>query len=448
MSTLKRTNTKTYQGPVKEEVDIVSQIYTANKGDLAKIAQICGFPAHVIQSRPPTDAADFAAKLLEGVYNCDTFEVAKSNLRTKLSEKLAEKRNGLKKTTTKVFEGPSDEEIAFVGKLYTDNNGSLEAIAEITGLSITLLRSSPPADADDFARRLLVGQYTSDKTEAAKQDLRDRMRIHLANGCVSLKRTTTKEWTGKADPADVDFFAQIFTDYGGDMRKLSEAYSLNLQAMVNHPPVSPKDWARKLLLGMYTVDATAKAAQGAAEFRGGLQRALTMVISGGQDGGKSALKRTQTKVHSGQPEAEEVVLVSKVYDRFGGNLKKLADYFGASYELMFMHQPKDGNSFAASLLSGSYSDETSDEIRRRLKGTLQDELKDIRGKLKRTQTKVGPIEPEVESVAACAMIWEELEGDLDKIAARTGCSAALLKANQPPDSMTFGRQFLLGAYCH
>lgn len=385
------------------------------------------------------------------MYNCDTFEVAKSNLRAKLSEKIASARTGLKKTTTKVFEGPSDEEIAFVGKLYTDNNGNLQAIAEITGLNISLLRSSPPSDCEDFARRLLLGQYTSDQTEAAKQDLRDRMRIHLANGCVSLKRTTTKEWTGKADPADVDFFAQIFTDYSGDLRKLAEAYTLNLSAMVAHPPVSPKDWARKLLLGTYTVDSTAKVAQGAAEFRGGLQRALTMKLGGGssQDsGGQSGLKRTQTKVHSGAPEAEEVVLVSKAYDRLNGNLKKLADYFGCSYELMFMHQPKDGNSFAASLLSGNYSDETSDEIRRRLKGTLQSELKDVRGKLKRTQTKVGPIEPEAESVAACAMIWEELEGDLDKIAARTGCSAALLKANQPVDSMAFGRLFLLGAFCH
>jgi len=445
MGTLKRTNTKTYQGPVKEEIDIVSQIYTANKGDLNKIAQICGIPPEVIKSRAPKDANEFAVNLLEGVYNCDTFEVAKSNLRSKLSDKLKDKRWGLKKTVTKVFEGASDDEIAFVGKLYTDNQGNLEAMAEITGLSIALLRASPPSDATDFGRRLLAGTYTSDKTEAAKQDLRDRMRLHLANGCVSLKRTATKEWQGKADAADVEFFTKIFTDYGGDMRKLAEAYSLNLSAMQKHPPVSPKDWARKLLLGTYTVDVSA---QQATDFRSTLNRSLTSVISNQDSSGKPALKRTQTKVHSGRPEAEEVVLVAKVYDKMEGNLKKLADYFGASYELIFMHQPKNGNEFADSLLSGSYSDETSDAIRRRLKGTLKDELANVKGKLKRTQTKVGAIEPEAESVAACAMIWEEHEGDLDKIAARTGCSAALLKASVPRDGMEFGRNYLLGKYCN
>lgn len=222
------------------------------------------------------------------------------------------------------------------------------------------------------------------------------------------------------------------------MRKLAQAYSLNLAAMQKHPPVTPHDWARKLLLGIYTVDHNALNADT-------LRRSLTAVM---KDGRSPTLKRTQTKVHSGAPEAEEICQVAKVYNELDGNLQKLADKFNANFELIFKHQPQDANSFATALLSGEYSEETSEEVRRRLRAGLQGELKDIKGKLKRTETKVGAWEPDPESIAACAMMWEEHFGDMDKIASVTGCSAALLKAANPQDSMTFGRNFLLGFYCH
>lgn len=436
VSTLRRVQTKTYQGLDEEEIELVAQIYIANGGDLAKIAKVCGFPQEVLLKKVPSDGKDFARKLLNGDYNFDNFEVAKSNLRQKLSETIAKQKKGLKRTKTNEFAGISKEELEFVGQLYTSNNGDIIAICKQTGLTEKLIRSNPPTDAVDFAKKLLTGMYTSDQSETAKQQLRDRLKGQLVKQASTLRRTTTKEWNGAASEEDVAVFAKLYDDYKGDLTQISKAFGLNLDLLKERKPVDSKDFARKLLLGRYTEDVHARAASN-------LRRNLTQTLTSGNT---PNLKRTQTKTYSGEPDVAEIMLVAKKYEELNGDVMKLAQFFNANFELIFRNAPRDANDFAKKLLMGTYNDQTTTSVRETLKSLLADDLKMSRHKLKRTETKIGDQEPEADSIAACAMIWEEYDGDLDKIASMTGCSAFLLKKNAPSNSRMFGRNYLLGYY--
>jgi len=440
MSTLQRTETREERGITDEDIAALAKVFDQNGGDLAKLAQLCGFPAEVIHKIPPKDGTDFGRKLLEGAYNTVGFEAAKSTLRSKLAGELEKAGASLKRTTTKEYSGISDEELAFVGRIYTNHRGNLDAIAAATGVTPALLKASPPLDGTDFAKRLLAGSYTTDKPEAAKNELRKRLQDQLKKGISQLRRITTKEWNGKSSDEDVELFSRIYTDYSGDLKKISTKFNLSLEVLQSELglPVDAKDFARKLLLGKYTPDGNAMAAKD-------LRRSLTETL---KDGSKPELRRTQTRVYEGVPEPGEIVMLAKVYKDYGGNLEKLADLFNADKNLIFRMEayPTDANDFARKLLQGVYADGVRDDLRATLKKTLREELKRGMSSLNRTETKTYDGEPDEDAVAAVAMLWEEHFGDIDKIATVTGCNIQLLRKKPPPDSRTFGRNYLLGHY--
>lgn len=232
------------------------------------------------------------------------------------------------------------------------------------------------------------------------------------------------------------FFASFYKDLEGDLKAIAEKYSLSLDLMQQNVPTDAKDFARKLLLGKYTADFSAVAQRD-------LRRSLTETL---KDGARPSLRRTQTRDYEGVVDAGEISMVAKVYNDYKGNLEKLANLFSADKALIYKAYPVDANDFARKLLSGTFTDGTRDDLRSTLKQLLKTELKRGISGLKRTETKEAVIEPDVESVAACAMIFDEHDGDLDKIGNVTGCSVPLLRKHQPADGMIFGRNYLRGLY--
>jgi len=53
---------------------------------------------------------------------------------------------------------------------------------------------------------------------------------------------------------------------------------------------------------------------------------------------------------------------------------------------------------------------------------------------------------DAEAVAALSKLFTDNGGDLGKLAAATGCDAALMDANKPSDAADFAKKVLAGAY--
>ena len=63
----------------------------------------------------------------------------------------------------------------------------------MTGLNIKLLRKNPPANGEDFARKLLEGAYTSDQVAQGRADMRENLQDDIQRTYSTYKRTHTRE---------------------------------------------------------------------------------------------------------------------------------------------------------------------------------------------------------------------------------------------------------------
>merc|ERR1712012_758216 len=126
---------------------------------------------------------------------------------------------------------PSNDELGFMADLYTRQDGNLQTLARLTGCSLSIMQKNQPEDAMDFAKRVLNGTYTADKSEQAKKEMRDKLSWEVNVQKSKLKRTPTIEMTGNATEADLDFFGKIFTEQRGNLDKLAKMFKANVALM-------------------------------------------------------------------------------------------------------------------------------------------------------------------------------------------------------------------------
>merc|ERR1719330_2302942 len=150
-------------------------------------------------------------------------------------------------------------QIEFLAKLYRNAEGDLEKLARITGCTLKLLRKVPPSSPEDFAKKMIDGTYQADKSEAAKAEMREKLRWELKVQGQKLKRTVTKESTGEASFEDIQAIAQLFHRERGDLERLAVAFRLNPATLKKHAPIDGEDFARKLLAGFYAGEGVAVA---------------------------------------------------------------------------------------------------------------------------------------------------------------------------------------------
>jgi len=269
--------------------------------------------------------------------------------------------------------------------------------------------------------------------------LRAHLKDELQAGLHGLKRTSTKEWDGKCSQEDIEFFAKMYHQHDGDSPKLAEVCGLSIEVLRERPPRSAQDFAENLVRGSYDAVDEAMAA-----------KRLRLGLAELGRGGLPKLRRTETKTGDGLPEVEAVAAVAPAYDRCGGDLEAVAQFFSASLDLLRRNSPEDGKDFATKLLSGCYTDTTADEVRRRLRETLTgNAIKLSASHLRRTHTKeccMGPGGSSKQDVAAMEQLFAQHSGDLDKLAAVTGTNVQRLKANPPKDGTDFAVRILMGLY--
>merc|ERR1719356_2315837 len=100
--------------------------------------------------------------------------LTRKNLRAQLAEDIQKKAAELKKVEVKensrVRYEPDAEDVAALAKIYTDLNGDAERLVETFGISMELLhQKKAPTDADDFARKMLEGEFWGVEGEHFKQ---------------------------------------------------------------------------------------------------------------------------------------------------------------------------------------------------------------------------------------------------------------------------------------
>jgi hypothetical protein len=436
---LKRADTKEVAaGPQQADIDCVAKIYTSNNGNLGRIAEACGANPDMLKTNPPTDAQDFARKMLEGHYTGDTSGFAKAHLRDRLCEDLQAQAMKLKRTETKeVASAPGEADVEAIAKVFTQHGGNLEKIAPLCGANLVLLQKTPPADATDFAKKLLEGLYTGDDAEMAKTQLRDHLASNLQAQAGKLKRTQTKEVSGTPATRDMEAVAKIYVDSDGDLAKIAAASGANLQMMQKMPPNDANDFAKKLLEGAYTGEASEIAKR---ELRDHLHEDIQVQ--------RTTLKRTNTKESPTIPTAkvDDVTAVGQVFTKHNGNLDAIAKATGARVELLKKRPPEDAADFAKKLLEGCYTADNSEFGKAVLRDRLAADLTEQAGKLRRTTTKASMATPLERDIHSIAELYTSCGGNVEKLVEITGLKPELLKKHAPKSPEDFAQKMLEGWY--
>ena len=110
-------------------------------------------PSESLGSNRARDCEDGAGRWDVGSHRTDGSEGEGQFGKVKLQQELPLAKQLLRSVTT----WGGYEELEVVGRLYSRHKGNVDAIAKSTGLSVELLRQSPPSDLLDFARKLLSG---------------------------------------------------------------------------------------------------------------------------------------------------------------------------------------------------------------------------------------------------------------------------------------------------
>jgi hypothetical protein len=325
------------------------------------------------------------------MYNADASEAAKTELRAKLKDALNDGACGLKRTTTKEATGEaSPEDIALLSQLWHKHGGNLALLAKRTGVLESELVRDSPQSGEAFAKKLLMGNYSGDRSAAAKRDLRNRLRVDLAETHANLRRTNTREGPQRVmeDDQDLLALAQVFEKNRGKYPAIIEAFKnmsedkespISLELLQKVAPKTGREFARGLLDGLFAPEASEAAMAG---FRKGLMDGLK--------GQKGHLKRTTTKEAQANASPEDIACAAKLWLQHNGNLDKLAEVLRINVSILNKTPPgppKSADQFAKRLLAGEFSAEMSDAARGELCKNLKDALGSQVAGLKRTTTK-------------------------------------------------------------
>jgi len=383
---------------------------------------------------------------LEGFYGGDMNALTRQHLREQLAQDIQKKAGELrkveKKEHSKLKYEPDAADVAALAKVYTDLNGDLERLVETFGISIELLRhqAKAPRDAEDFARKMLEGEYWGVGNEHHKMAFRENLKDELQKQASLLRKVEVKE-AALADSRqeDVDCLARLYVENGGDtpegLPRLAALVGASAELLRKSPPSSPEDFARKLLQGAYTGDGEQATSLG--NFLSELK------------GHRRSLKKTQRKSRvfgDDGPAEKDVEAFANLYAECGGDAEKLVARTGIKAELLDKSPPLDGSDFARKLLQGLYTGDDSDIAKSNLRDRLQAELLAQASKLRKVEVKEASASPSDADLGAIAKVYTEHQGDPGRLAEAFHASADLIRKRPPSDAMDFARKLFDGVY--
>jgi len=355
------------------------------------------------------------------------------------AHELKKKGSQLQKATTKEYtDEPTQEEIVAIKKIYDEKSSNMAALAAHFSLDEKLLTENPPDDAAQFAKRMFAGLYTLEKTEAAKDALRQNLR-DIGSAKRGLRKSITRESTGPSTD-DIAAAAKIYTDHKGDLAKVAELLGLKESLMNNDAPNNATEFAEKLLAGNYSDDADEVAKQ---KLRENLRPQLMQR--------RPSLKKTATKEYEGLSEKDpDFIMAVKLYP--GGNeagLRALAGKLDLSTSHLKDNPPKDAQDFARKLLAGAYAADKNEMLKKELRSKLEAAIKERRPSLssvpkdKRRLSQVSDAE-----FQSFGSFFTKHNGDIDKIAEESGLPSDLLRSAPPQNSVDFVAKLMDGLYTY
>lgn len=420
-------------------VEFFAKLYADNEGDIEKIAQIVGANVSLIEKAKPTDASDFAKKLLGGLYTDETSEELRAKLGDKFKDQLGIQATRLRRVNTKdvgIGSAPAPEDLEVIAKIYVDSKGDLAKIAETCGASLSLLKAKPPKDAQDFAKKLLDGAYVGERSEIARKEFRSRLVADLEDKGTKLRKIATKENMDGPSEADMQVVAKLYTENGGDLEKLAKLTGSNLALLQKKPPLDADDFAKRLLTGSYIGEESEVAKM---KFRSDLKDQLEV--------NRSNLKKVSSKITDASLKEADVKAIAKLYEDNSGDLEALAVLTGSNLSLLKSKAPKDATDFATNLLEGKYVGDTVSIARFDLKQALKKDLDEQKEKLKKApDAEEDKFEPTDQEMGALRQMYRDCKGDLKKLAHRSGAQKALLEKKPPKDAEEFAKNLLAGLY--
>lgn len=357
-----------------------------------------------------------------------------SKARTFSEVDLQAKRPSLKKSTTKEYSGPSEDDVKYIAELYDMEMAGRDpsVTAERFGVEAELVRANMPKNGLEFARNMYDGTYSLERDEAAKYLFRERLTAEITKAKKTLKRTETKENAGPSEE-DIQFAMDIYSSYGGSLEAIAREQHLDENLLKQSPPKDARDFALKTFQGLYTKEQVLVAR---AEWRRllgfNLQRA------------SSRLKRTTTKENMGIS-PDEIGFVAKLYEDAGGNLEKLAVQLGTQADLLTNNPPKDKEDFAKKVLEGWYvQDKTAANIsdfRLKLSNLIKDQAPNLKPAVVRKMTMVSDDE-----LGDFAKFYTTRGGSVNAIATGLGISPKIIEAHPPADALDFAQKLCDGYY--
>lgn len=420
--------------PSQGEIDAVAAIYNEKAKDLPALAKHFGIDLAKLQASPPENVNAFAKDLFAGKYTTDEAALALAEFRKGLRSKLPQRRASLKKATTKEIEGPPSEgAVQTAVGIYNELEGNLRRIADRWELSLEAMTNNPPESADDFAKKLLMGAYTADQSEAAKAELRSHLRKDIRSSLSHLRKSITKEYMGPSE-VEVASIAQLFPSAVEELPILAERLGISMQAMMDHAPKDADDFARKVLAGVYTED-QAEAAK--AEFRLKLHEEVKQV--------KPNLKTVKPRRMSNVSD-DETKKFEAFYEKHDGDLRIISAATGITLELLQNSQPKSAAEFAQNLLTGVYTVDMCALASKNLRWAIYKEVRTRRDSLTKVTTKEWDGAQDSKDIAFLEDVYTSKGGDLLRISKECSLSLKALTEFKPKDKNDFAKKVLLGYY--
>lgn len=253
---MKKTMTKDFtDGPSPEEIKALSKIYDEKCKDWAALAGHFKLDAELLEAAKPASVEDFAKGMFAGNYTKDMDEAGKKALRTEISQKLLERKDSLRHvegvttgTRGSLTTDPDVKILHTAAMMWDELKGDLAQIAQRCEIDLDLLKGNQPADASEFSKKLLDGFYTAEKTEAAKQQLRETMKKEIKRTQSQLRKSITKDYEGPSP----ELIASIAKFFPGEVDKVVETHGLSADLVKQHPAKDAEDFAKKVLGGTYT----------------------------------------------------------------------------------------------------------------------------------------------------------------------------------------------------
>eukprot|EP00932_Pfiesteria_piscicida_P016265 SRR837773.320.p1 GENE.SRR837773.320~~SRR837773.320.p1 ORF type:complete len:509 (+),score=256.24 SRR837773.320:170-1528(+) len=434
MGALRRVTTKEATGVASED-DLLklAQVFDACQGDLHALASKFELSLELMtaESSRPADGRDFAKRLLMGQYCADRSDMALKKLRQALQEDLQHQFEKLKRVKTKEGSGPSEDDVIFASTVYTQYQGDADQIAAACGISAELLKLTPPLDAVDFGHNLLEGKYTADLTpqqlEKLRADLKEKQRkdeeaekrrAMLSRGASKLTRTGTKSM--EASPEQLQLTAKLYDKYGGDLKKLAYVCGLTEASLQQNPPADGKDFAQRLLSGVY-------AGANVADLSVMLQKQ------------RGSLLRVRTKESLGKVSSADVQAIAKLYTENDGDLDRLSKLLQIPLDVLQRRPPSGGEDFAERLLEGAYHPDMDAVSKQNLREALRGQLQHQMSSLRRTNTKTGTGEASPEDVRALDDLYTKHGGKLEDLAKACGADLDMMQRKPPKDGADFAK---------